>query len=97
MPQWSEARPKVSERCRFTKRYQESLRAQFPELVEMHGIVRLLYLDRHEVHIRLDGFPGELFMTLLTNLVREDYDGPDPLDETVIHVSELRVWNGDEG
>lgn len=97
MPQWSEARPRVGDRCRFTKRYEESLRAHFPEMVGQHGIVRLIPKDTGDVMIRLDKVPGELFGTRMTNVVREDFEGEDPLDETVLHVTEARLWNGDEG
>lgn len=95
MTEWSSARPKIGERCRFTARYVESLRAHFAEIAEMHGIVRLRP-DDGSARIRLDGIPGELYETRLTNLVREDHEGPDPLDETVLHVTEMRVWTGDE-
>ena len=96
MTQWSEARPRVGDRCRFTKRYGESLKKSFPELVDMHGIVRVLPKDSGDVHIRLDGIPGELFSTRMTNVVREDHEGPDPLDETVVHVAEARLWASDD-
>ncbi len=61
----------------------------------MKGIVRIRSEDG-SVKIRLDGIPGELYETRLTNLVREDHEGGDPLDETVSHVTVMTVWQGDD-
>jgi hypothetical protein len=42
MTTWSSARPRVGDRCKFTKRFEELLRAKFGELVGCHGVVRVI-------------------------------------------------------
>jgi hypothetical protein len=79
------------DRCRYVKRYEESLRAHFSDLCGRRGIVRLLNLVTGEAQVRWDDAPGELYPTRLTNLVREDHEGPDPLDETVIQTEVARL------
>jgi len=96
MTTWSSARPRVGDRCKFTKRYEELLRAKFGELVGRHGIVRVIPKDSGDALVRLDGFPGVLQQYRMTCLVREDHEGPDPLDETVEHTEVVRVWSSIE-
>ena len=79
MPQWSPLRPKRDGRCRYTRRYAECLRANFPDLVDRRGIVRLLDADRGIAQVRWDESPGELYETRLTNLVREQILSEDEL------------------
>lgn len=91
MTDWSSSRPMRGDRCRYTEKYKECLRAHFSHLLDRRGIVRLLKLDVGEAHVRWDDAPGELYQIRLYDLVREDHEGPDPSDETVIHVDRMRV------
>lgn len=91
MAEWSAARPMRGDRCRYVERYKESLRAQFAHLCDRRGIVRLLNLKTGEAQVRWDDAPGELYTSFLFDLVREDYEGPDPLDETLVHTTVARL------
>lgn len=94
MFQWSRARPQKGDRCRYTKKYESYLRAHFKHLLGRAGVVRLLDNDLGWAQVRWDDAPGELNRIRLTNLVREDHEGEDPLDETVVHVEGVRIWEG---
>lgn len=91
MPAWSAARPMRGDRCRYTERYKESLRAQYQDLLDRRGIVRLLNTETGEAQVRWDDAPGELYTSFLWNLVREGHEGGDPLDETVVHAPHQRL------
>ena len=91
MAAWSTARPMRGDRCRYTRRYTECLRAQFSHLLDRRGVVRLLNLDTGVAQVRWDDAPGELFFAMLYDLVRESHEGEDPLDETVIHAPRARL------
>ena len=82
------------DRCKYTKKYADLLRAHFAHLVDRRGVVRILDLSTGNAQVRFDDSPGELYHCRLTDLVREDHEGADPLDETVIHVDSARVWEG---
>ena len=79
------------DRCKYTKRYEECLRAHFSHLIGRRGIVRLLNLVTGEAQVRWDDAPGELYSSRLTTLLREDYEGEEPLDENVLHVTEMTI------
>ena len=91
MAEWTSARPMRGDRCKYTKRYEESLRAHFSHLLGRKGIVRLLNLETGVAQVRWDDAPGELYQSFLWDLVREDHEGPDPLDETVVQVTEATI------